>query len=46
MERKGAFPGAPDDYRETVYERDFEDQSYKVVHSLVDSQGAFVTRAQ
>ena len=38
MERKGEPPGAPDDYRETVYEIDPCRTSYKVVYSLVQQR--------
>lgn len=40
-ERKGAFPGGPDDYRETKYERDYENHSFKVMHSIVDNSEIF-----
>lgn len=35
-QRKGMFPGAPDDYRETIYERDHVEQSYQVLHSIIE----------
>jgi len=35
MQRKGEFPGAPDDYRATVYERDYEDHSFRVLYSTI-----------
>lgn len=34
-ERKGDFPGGPDAYRETVYQRNYDDHSYRVVYSKI-----------
>jgi hypothetical protein len=39
-ERKGKVPGSLDEYRETVYERNYKDQSFKVVRSVVDDSRA------
>jgi hypothetical protein len=38
QERKGEIPGSPDDYRETVYDRDYNDHSFDVLQSLVETR--------
>ena len=39
-QRKGSFPGAPDDYRETIYSRDYSDHSFEVLYSIVEEDSA------
>lgn len=35
MERKGRFPGGKDEYRETLFKREYDDHTFRVIQSNV-----------